>query len=324
METAAAGAGGLDVWVKRPPAGDEPGEILATRGAYDRVLQALQAASGREGAEEKLEPSNSPAGLRTADLQILHQGQPVSRWRVREVAQLRRAAVIIDDLGSDLPAAHRLLDLPYALTFSVLPDLPHSAETAREAHAHGREVILHLPLEPEPGAPTSPGPGEIKVGMPAPEVGQLLGADLASVPYARGVNNHMGSRATADPALMAALMKELAARRLYFIDSRTTTETCALSAARRAGVASFYRSVFLDDTETVDYTLGQLQRFRQVIDEQGMAIAIGHPHPSTLAALARFLPELERDDIQLVPASEIVRLPQSARLSPPPAPAKEK
>ena len=82
---------------------------------------------------------------------------------------------------------------------------------------------------------------------------------------------------------------------------------------------AFYRSVFLDDTETVDYSLGQLRLFRRDIEEKGAAIAIGHPHPTTIAALKRFLPQLERDGIELVPASELVRLPQVARLAPPPA-----
>jgi len=153
------------------------------------------------------------------------------------------------------------------------------------------------------------------VGMRAPEVARIVESDLESVPNAAGVNNHMGSRATSDPALMAEVMKELSARKLYFIDSRTAPSTVALDAARRAGIPAFYRSVFLDDTETVDYTLAQLRGFRDLVERQGAALAIGHPHPTTIAALATFLPEFDRDDIELVPASQLVRLPEVARLS---------
>jgi hypothetical protein len=128
----------------------------------------------------------------------------------------------------------------------------------------------------------------------------------------------MGSRATADPRLMAAVMRSLAEHHLYFVDSRTTAASVALEAARRQGLPAFYRSVFLDDIETVPYTLGQLRQLRRVLEEQGMALAIGHPYPTTIAALARFLPELERDDVELAPASRLLRLPEIARLRPPP------
>jgi polysaccharide deacetylase 2 family uncharacterized protein YibQ len=148
-------------------------------------------------------------------------------------------------------------------------------------------------------------------------VAQVIREDLSSVPYAEGVNNHMGSRATADANLMAEVMKVLAARRLYFVDSRTTAETNALTEARRFGLPSFYRSVFLDDTETVAYTLEQLRTFRRTVQEHGVALAIGHPHPTTIAALVQFLPEFAQADIQLIPASQLVRLPEIVRLQPP-------
>jgi polysaccharide deacetylase 2 family uncharacterized protein YibQ len=197
----------------------------------------------------------------------------------------------------------------------VLPHLAHSTSTAEEAHRAGREVILHLPMQPDSAA--QPGPGEIRVGMRPAEVARIIDEDLGSVPYAVGTNNHMGSRATTDARLMAAVVQALADRRLFFVDSRTTPASVALDVARRQGLPTFYRSVFLDDTETVPYTLGQLREFRRVIEEQGVALAIGHPYSSTLTALTHFLPELERDDIQLLPASQLVRLPEVARLSPP-------
>lgn len=212
-------------------------------------------------------------------------------------------------------AAQKLLALPYPVTFSVLPHLVYSAATAKEAHRAGHEVMLHLPMEPDSAA--TPGPGEIRTGMRPAEVARVIGEDLDSVPYAVGVNNHMGSRATADARLMTAVIRELVQRRLYLVDSRTTPASVALDIARREGLPAFYRSVFLDDTETVPYTLGQLREFRQAIEEHGVAIAIGHPYASTLSALARFLPELERDDIQLLPASQLVSLPEVARLFPP-------
>ena len=242
--------------------------------------------------------------------------QQICSWRLREVPRIYRVSIVIDDLGQELRPVHELLREPYPLTFSVLPDLPNSRATAAAAHESDREVMLHLPMEPL-ATKMNPGAGAIRVGMPGLEVDRVIESDLQSVPYVAGVNNHMGSRATSDPQLMAEVMKQLAARRLYFIDSRTAGSTVALDAARRAGIPAFYRSVFLDDTETVDYTLGQLRRLRAAVEAHGIALAIGHPHPTTIAALASFLPTLERDDIEIVPASRLVELAESARLSPP-------
>lgn len=327
-------AGGSEVWIKKmPEAGSAAGltareasaEVVATPEYFKKVAAAIRNQASRQGLEVEVQsvggrafpPGRSGNGEQALEIRLTHQQRLVARWRLREVAQIRRAAIVIDDLGEDLEAARKLLELPYPLTFSVLPDLPYSARTAEEAHRRGREVMLHLPMQPRPGAPAPPGPGEIRVGMTNEEVTRIVASDLGSVPHARGVNNHMGSRATADPVLMAALMRVLADRRLFFVDSRTTAQTTALAEARRLGVPSFFRSVFLDDTETVPYSLRQLRQLRRVAEQKGMALAIGHPYPSTIAALAEFLPELERDDIQLVPASELVRQPEVAHLSPP-------
>ena len=176
--------------------------------------------------------------------------------------------------------------------------------------------MLHLPMEALPNVKGSGGENTLREGMPGIEVERIIASGLDSVPYASGVNNHMGSRATTSASLMSEVMRTLASRRLYFIDSRTSASSVALRAAHEAGLPAFYRSVFLDDTENVEYTLGELQRLCGVVREQGVGLAIGHPHPTTLAALGRFLPELDRDDIELVPPSKIVRLPEVARLSP--------
>ena len=176
--------------------------------------------------------------------------------------------------------------------------------------------MLHLPMEPEPGAHVSPGEGAILVGMTAGQVQKVVENDLEAIPYAAGVNNHMGSRATQDAALMAEVMKTLANHRLYFIDSRTTGASSALKAAQHERLPAFYRAVFLDDTETVSYTLGQLREFRHKVELEGVALAIGHPHATTITALEKFLPEFERADIELVAPSQIVGLTEVAHLHP--------
>jgi hypothetical protein len=291
--------------------------VLVASSAYQGVLAALENDSAQKDLELGEVEGSGRDGLRAIDLSIARRGQSICRIHLREVPRLLRAAIVIDDLGQDLEAARKLLTLPYPLTLSVLPHLRYSEVTAQEAHRVGREVMLHLPMEAEPGAHALSGEGTVRTGMSNAEVRRVVQSDLASVPFAAGVNNHMGSLATRNWPLMADVMKVLAEHQLYFIDSRTTPDTVALEAARRQGLPAFYRAFFLDDTETVPYTLGQLREFRRFVEERGVGLAIGHPHPTTIEALARFLPELEQADIELVEASELVRLPEVARLHPP-------
>ncbi|MGH9865022.1 MAG: divergent polysaccharide deacetylase family protein [Candidatus Acidiferrales bacterium] len=216
-----------------------------------------------------------------------------------------RVAIIIDDLGSDLAPADALLKLPYPLTLSILPGQPHSVEIAEEAFRRGDQVMLHLPMEFE-GNAAKPEAIELRVGMGAGDVDHLLAQMLEAVPHAAGINNHEGSRATADPALMADVMAVLRQRNLFFIDSRTTVATVAYDAARQAGVRAASRNVFLDDVETHDAILRQIELAERDASKQGSAIAIGHPHPATIAALAQALPQFKSRGIRLVFASALV------------------
>ena len=323
LELSIETAGRSQVWIK-PSAGrfgvrpaPSP-EARAGSEVYSAVVGALERQARENHLDVSVDETRGRRGLRVADIRLSHNRKPVARWTIREVPRLLHAAIIIDDLGANLEKPHQLLALPYALTFSILPHLSSSAETAREARHAGREVMLHLPMEPIPSPHAPPGPADIRVGMNRLEVERVIDSDLASVPQAAGVNNHMGSRATADPRLMAAVMRSLAGRHLFFIDSRTIASSVAFDAARRQGLPAFYRSVFLDDTPTVPYTIGQLREFRRVLEEQGAALAIGHPYPTTIAALARFLPALVGDDVELEPASQLLLLPEVAHLKPPP------
>lgn len=322
IRTAVERAGGDDAWVKTPPYAPFPPraggatEAVVAASHYDDVLAAIAGQAARDHFQ--LKSYISPAGghERLTELRCLRSGTECGRWLIREVPKIRHAALVIDDLGQDLEAASKLAQMPYPITFAVLPHLVYSTATAEEAHRAGREVMLHLPMEPD--SAVRPGPGEIRVGMSRAEVERLVDEDLRSVPFVSGVNNHMGSRATTDERLMNVVIETLAKRRLFFVDSRTSPESVALDVARRRGVPATYRSIFLDDVETVPYTIGQLRGFLDMIETQDAALAIGHPHPTTLAALERFLPELERHNVRVVPASQLLRLPAISRLSPPP------
>ncbi len=217
-----------------------------------------------------------------------------------------RLAIIIDDLGYDRVAADALFGLPFPLTVSVLPNLPHSSDIAEEAHRRGYQVMLHLPMESANGG-GKPEAVELRAGMRPAEVTRLLAGMLDTVPHAAGVNNHQGSLATADEKLMAAIMPALREKNLFFIDSRTTTATVAYDAAIRAGVPAASRKVFLDGTPTVEAVRRQLALAERNARKDGFAIAIGHPHPATLQVLQIVLPQLRARGLDLVFVSEVVR-----------------
>lgn len=228
---------------------------------------------------------------------------PASASRHGSSSAAPALAVIIDDLGYDRAAADSLLALPFPLTVSVIPHLPLSSEVAEEAYRRGDQVLLHLPMESE-GEAKQEGI-ELRRGMSAVEVNEIFSDMLETVPHAAGVNNHQGSRATSDSALMEALMPALRSRGLFFIDSRTTPATVAFATAQRFGVRSASRKVFLDDNVTRSAILAQISQAATDAQRDGSAIAIGHPHPETIAALADSLPRLESLGFRLVFASDL-------------------
>jgi polysaccharide deacetylase 2 family uncharacterized protein YibQ len=216
-----------------------------------------------------------------------------------------RLAIVIDDLGNDRAQADALFRLPYPLTLSVLPHLSNSGEIAEEAHRRGYQVLLHLPIASTGGEKDEP--IELQPGMDSIAVRRTFAAMLDTVPYAVGVNNHEGSRGTSDPTLMSELMPLLRERKLFFVDSRTTAATVAETAAHNAGVAATSRKVFLDDEQSPGAIRKQFALAVRDAREKGSALAIGHPHPETLQVLAEILPEVERQGVTLVFASDLVR-----------------
>ncbi len=313
-------AGGEGVWIKTPPGiaahnrEVQSLDIFALPPAYERVLRAVRAETRRENLGMAIKScATEGEGVRAcSQIAIEVRREPVFWFELQEVLRITQVAIVIDDLGHNRAAGRELAGMGAPLTFSVMPRLPYSREVAEEAHHAGCEVMLHLPMQPLLDSAPDVSQDELRVGMAPAQVTGIITSDLASVPFVAGVNNHMGSRATGDALLMASVMRALAARHLFFIDSLTTPRSVALRLARQYQVASFYRSVFLDDTRTVAYTLAQLRRLCQIADRRGSALAIGHPYPTTLKALAQFLPELQREGVELVPASRLAVLPTAS------------
>jgi polysaccharide deacetylase 2 family uncharacterized protein YibQ len=209
-------------------------------------------------------------------------------------------SIIIDDLGQSTERDNRTLALPGPVTMAIMPDTPHATDFARQAHKAGKTVILHMPMDP------ATGPYAWHPGIPIEELARRLDAALAKVPYAAGINNHMGSRMTAQREPMAWLMGELQRRHLFFVDSRTSAATVAAAEAQAQGLAHVSRDVFLDDVRTTEAITGQLQQGIALARKQGSAVLIGHPYAQTLEVLERELPKLKSQGIELIRLKQMI------------------
>jgi len=224
-------------------------------------------------------------------------------------------SIILDDMGYRWRDGQRAVDLEGALTYAILPHAPYSRRLAERAHRRHKEIMLHLPMESEAGRRL--GPGGLHSGMTEKEFKRRVFESLNAVPHVRGFNNHMGSRLTRSPIEMGWLMQAAMFRNdLYFVDSRTTAETVAEQEARRRGIVATRRDIFLDYAPGRAVVETQLDTLVRRARRQGHALAIGHPHPDTLAALEHWLPTLAGQGIRLVPVSQLIQTRQQRRIPP--------
>jgi len=217
-----------------------------------------------------------------------------------------RVAIVIDDLGGEDRISEELLRWDLPITFSILPFTPFSKTLAGEAHRKGREVILHLPMEPHGYPQTRPGEGVLLEEMNERRLLRQLSKDIEAVPYITGVSNHMGSRLMEDPEKMKIVFLELKRRGLFFLDSRTTPQTIGLQVAQSVGLKATERNIFIDHSSTEEDIKQQLEQLIQLSLSKGKAIGIGHPHPSTVKSLREMIPKMKEKGIEIVPLSELM------------------
>jgi polysaccharide deacetylase 2 family uncharacterized protein YibQ len=267
-----------------PPA--KPGAVDGAGSVRDMPELSVAAAVLPHGPAE---PS-TPAWLRNA-VPSTNDGRPA-------------IAVVIDDMGFNRRAAAVLNRLPGPLTLAFLPYATKLDEQSRAARAAGHELLVHVPMEPR--GQESPGPNALTSQLDSAELISRLRTQLRSFRGFVGINNHMGSLLTADPGRMTILMAELRRQGLLFLDSRTTSQSVAAREAARIGVPHALRDVFIDHNLDRASVLRALERVARIALDQGHAVAIGHPHDVTIAALEAWLPTLEARNIALVPISAIV------------------
>ncbi|WP_367360215.1 divergent polysaccharide deacetylase family protein [Syntrophus buswellii] len=219
-----------------------------------------------------------------------------------------QVAILIDDIGFDLSSVKNLLKIEAPISFAILPHRPHSVAAAEMIHKAGRDILLHLPMEPHAYPKEKPGPGALFTAMNHDELKKVLTRNLDSVPHISGVNNHMGSLFTEDEEKMVVVMKELKGRGLFFIDSRTTAESKAAPASREVGVPFAARQIFIDNGQ--DYRATRRILLDVLSSSKGShrgLVLIGHPYAGTIAALEKVVPEWKSRGVLIVPVSHMVQ-----------------
>jgi len=218
-----------------------------------------------------------------------------------------RIAIIIDDLGFNAESTQLVLSLKIPLTVSILPFYPYSKKSVEWAHQAGKEVLLHIPMEPVSNpAEARPGKGVLIYGSSRAEIERQVGEDLTELPSVSGASSHMGSLFTTDSEGMRVVFRTLKKRGLFFVDNLTTNKSVTKKIASEEGLKYFLRNVFIDDDLKRGSILQQLEKAEKIAREKGLAIAVGHPHPETISALRDWIPEAQAGGITFVRISELL------------------
>ncbi|MCA1797480.1 MAG: divergent polysaccharide deacetylase family protein, partial [Geobacteraceae bacterium] len=216
-------------------------------------------------------------------------------------------AIIMDDLGANLGAAEQVARLESPVTMAIIPDLRHSRKSMHIAAQHGREVMVHLPMEPLNYPRHNPGKMALMLNMTEAEIKSRTAYYLRKLPLAKGCNNHMGSAFTQSPHQMTMVLEQISSRGLYFVDSLTSARSVGAEQARNLRVPSATRDVFLDNERDVEKITDRLTELLRLAQKNGTSIGICHPYPETISALGSLATLAAEYGVSVVPASELVR-----------------
>ncbi|MFP4491880.1 MAG: divergent polysaccharide deacetylase family protein [Spirochaetaceae bacterium] len=229
------------------------------------------------GEQEKQPPKEKDEGL--SDKEIPDKDQP-DKEKPEEKEVRGIFYLVIDDVGYETQNLNRFLSLPIPVTYAVLPGLSGTELSVETIEEHGAEYILHQPMEPV--GTEDPGPGALYTKMDEKEIQEILGKNLKQMPNARGINNHMGSKATSDAKIMKSVLSMTKEKGLFYLDSKTTAESVVKRVAQQEHVDFTERHVFLDNNSTKEYISGALEEAKAVADLRGYAVLIGHIWSSEL------------------------------------------
>lgn len=214
-----------------------------------------------------------------------------------------KLAIVIDDFGYRVKEDNQILALSPAVTIAILPNSPHGREVAEKAYQQGRDILIHMPMKPLSKQPLEK--DTLAPSMSSAEIDRIIKNAISRVPHAKGMNNHMGSEMTSSLPGMRNVMHSLSQSNLFFLDSVTIGNTQAGNAAKEYGVPTLRRHIFIDNHQSEEETRTQLNKAVAYARKHGSVVAIGHPHPSTVRALQKYLSQLPAD-VELVAVSTLL------------------
>ena len=217
-----------------------------------------------------------------------------------------KLAVIVDDCGYDMSSVRTLLNTGLPLNFAILPYKPYSSDVLEMIKSDGRVAMLHLPMEPVDRSAMSEGSSTICTDMSKDKILELTRKAINSLPGVSGVNNHQGSKATADSATMTTVLQELRNQDLFFVDSRTSSKSVARDKAVAMGVPTARNDIFLDNSSDVQAIRKQIYKAMDIAEKNGSAIAICHARPNTAKAWSMYAEEIKNTGIELVPITDLL------------------
>ena len=276
-------------------------DSLATRTEPGRAEPTAPRAKPKDTAERRLHPRTPSAPGLTKPRGETPSPAPAGPEASPTPARPARVALVIDDLGRSVDDLVPLEKLGVPITYSVLPFQENTAAVAAQLRSRREEILLHLPMQAKNGE--NPGPGALRLGMTDDQLRTGTLAALQAVPGAVGVNNHMGSGLSVDARAMSAILRVLSSRGLFFLDSRTSPESVGYRTAMALGVPAAERQVFLDSDPGPAAVHEQFQHLLDLARARGAAVAIGHPHPDTLAVLTDEVPRARSRGYDFVPVS---------------------
>jgi len=237
---------------------------------------------------------------------IIPKKAPVTRKATPKKSK-GKIAIVIDDWGYNTNNLDIVAEINMPLTLAILPFLNYSDEVAEFAHKHNYEAIIHMPMEPDDKTGIDLEPKTLMVDMNNETINKIMNDAFADIPYAKGVNNHMGSLATTDRGFILTVFRELKNRNLYFLDSFVVPDSVCRDVAKSVGIKFAKRSIFLDNQSSYAYIRGQIMELVKEVDKTGYAVGIGHDRESTLKVLREVMPQLAEEGYRFVFVSEIVK-----------------
>lgn len=220
----------------------------------------------------------------------------------------KELAIVIDDFGNNMDGSKEMLELPVPLTVAIMPFLPTTKEDAEHAHKKGHEVIVHLPMEPKHGKKSWLGPGAITTDLSDKEIRERVEKAVESVPYAVGMNHHMGSKATEDERVMRIILEVCKEHSLYYLDSKTARKSVIPKLAEELSVPYLENDMFFDHIYSERHIYQQASKLAKRLDNRTQFIAIGHvgiTGDKVVSAIKTYLPEYEKQ-AKIVPLSSLI------------------